>query len=1188
MKAKTKTIIPLLISMMLMLSFNSYGQIIYTTNFEVADSWSGGTMSGYNEKEYNHDGWHFHSTESVRGDAGESFGGSPYSFRDRDVFTVKNLEPVSNMAGFSFQLRDWMIGGEQRNVNISTNGGSTWETIAVINKDWFNDYQVYQEFVHMFDDVITSIAAEDLRIVIEGGGGTNDGRINIGQFVALGEATQVAAPTFSPPAGTYSEPIELTINTITSGASVYYTINGGEPTESDNLFVSPIIIEEDAIVKAKAYKDGLSPSATVSADYQFVNILLDKNFNDNELYSGDWSVYDVYAGANTWHISSFGGETFAQITEYQSTPEYPESYYISPSVDLQNNYTNIVLGFENTASYKEGNALSVKISTDFSGSGDPANATWTTLNAIYDDPDGTHGNWTYSGDISLDDYAGETVYIAFHYLSDANNLGRWRVNNVLVSSDYAPPISSDASLSVFNIGGVSALNLQNIIVDDPENEDGATMYVEDFTGFEGIAVIANHEEATFEVTLNGTIVSSGDLASQDINADDVIVVTVTAENEVTTRYYKVTTIIDDRELAFTTPLGGEEYETGDEILIEWTSQNVTMLNLHVYMVGLAEPVAVYESIVAADGQFTDNLPNGAHGEFYFRLYDASDNTFFAQSENVTFIDTQAPVALQLNPENNAENVSENTSLTIYFDEEISKGSGNITVYLQDDDSVIEAIDVTSTQVNIIEGYAAMINLSQPLDFQTTHYVIVDAGAFEDVASNPFAGILANNEWVFTTAEEDFLICNGDFEYWTNDVPDCWFGSKTHTEGLEVNQYSANAQSGNYAVQLINDEGAHRRFSSQTADVENGKTYRINFWIRGHGAIRAALFDDRDFDFGYTYNSYININSAEWTNHTQYVTAAKTTNIAEFIFSVLDTNADLDHIQIDNVTIEEFEFSGDVATIAELRNGIPGGEYTFTGEAVLTFQQGYRNQKFIQDATGAILIDDPTPSVVATQYSIGDGISNIKGVLAAYGGMLQFQPTEDPGPATSIGNPIVPEEKTLADITSNDQAKLILVNNVEFATTGNFAVGIVYDISDQGNPTEDAVFRTNFYDADYIGSPIPTQTINLIALVTEHFGTYQLTARDSDDMKVADENFIADLDNEIIAIYPNPFSDNVSIIVSENVKDIVIMNNIGQSIMKLQSSSHNIQINTSDFNSGIYFVRFVMNDGSHITKKLIKQ
>ena len=76
--------------------------------------------------------------------------------------------------------------------------------------------------------------------------------------------------------------------------------------------------------------------------------------------------------------------------------------------------------------------------------------------------------------------------------------------------------------------------------------------------------------------------------------------------------------------------------------------------------------------------------------------------------------------------------------------------------------------------------------------------------------------------------------------------------------------------------------------------------------------------------------------------------------------------------VENITTPECLPATDVADIATLRGSAQGLSYTLTGEAILTYQQNFRNQKFIEDATGAILIDDDN-DVITSTYAIGDAV-----------------------------------------------------------------------------------------------------------------------------------------------------------------------------------------------------------------------
>jgi hypothetical protein len=187
----------------------------------------------------------------------------------------------------------------------------------------------------------------------------------------------------------------------------------------------------------------------------------------------------------------------------------------------------------------------------------------------------------------------------------------------------------------------------------------------------------------------------------------------------------------------------------------------------------------------------------------------------------------------------------------------------------------------------------------------------------------------------------------------------------------------------------------------------------------------------------------------------------------------------------------------VATIAELRAGATDGTvYQLTGEAVLTFQSSTRNVKYIQDATGAILIDDNS-GTITTSYDLYDGITGITGTLTTYSNMLQFVPESDPGAATSAGNTVEPVVVSLTDLDATYQAQLVTVNMVDFVADGQFEATTNYDITDPGST---GVFRTHYADVDYIGTDIPVELQNITGVILQFNDDLQLIARSLEDFE----------------------------------------------------------------------------------------
>ena len=77
----------------------------------------------------------------------------------------------------------------------------------------------------------------------------------------------VATPVASPDAGTYTSAQSVTLSTTTSGATIYYTIDGSTPTASSTLYGGAISVATTETIKAIAVKSGMSNSDVMSKTY---------------------------------------------------------------------------------------------------------------------------------------------------------------------------------------------------------------------------------------------------------------------------------------------------------------------------------------------------------------------------------------------------------------------------------------------------------------------------------------------------------------------------------------------------------------------------------------------------------------------------------------------------------------------------------------------------------------------------------------------------------------------------------------------------------------------------------------------------------------------------------------------------------------------------------------------------------
>ncbi|WP_187240796.1 T9SS type A sorting domain-containing protein [Mesonia sp. HuA40] len=323
-----------------------------------------------------------------------------------------------------------------------------------------------------------------------------------------------------------------------------------------------------------------------------------------------------------------------------------------------------------------------------------------------------------------------------------------------------------------------------------------------------------------------------------------------------------------------------------------------------------------------------------------------------------------------------------------------------------------------------------------------------------------------------------------------------------------------------------------------------------------------------------------------TQATGTVTISGITEGTDLNYTITSANCNISG----TITSPTCDPSTPIADLATLRTQTLNEKYILTGEAVLTMQQSFRGQKYIQDATAAILIDDNN-GIITTTYNIGDGITGIEGTLTEFGGIMQFVPETDPGAATSTGNNVAPQILTISAYNANPEmyeSELIAFQNVtitEADGTATFATGTNYTLND-GN--DNTVLRTNFYSADYIGTVIAGQYQNVVGIASSYDDgtnvTAQIFPRSSNDFNAALSTQSIELLSKI-NMYPNPAKGAVVNLEYRDLNqvEVSVYTILGERIFKANNAVKTIDV--SNFAAGMYLVQ-IKADGNTVTQKLI--
>ncbi len=113
------------------------------------------------------------------------------------------------------------------------------------------------------------------------------------------------------------------------------------------------------------------------------------------------------------------------------------------------------------------------------------------------------------------------------------------------------------------------------------------------------------------------------------------------------------------------------------------------------------------------------------------------------------VDTTPPTLLSSTPADNATGVATDPpTLSLVFDEPVSYASGLIRMYRTSDDVEINNRSVSGSTGSGTPNIS--ISFENGLALDTEYYVLIPAGAFEDAAGNPYAGIASTTALSFST------------------------------------------------------------------------------------------------------------------------------------------------------------------------------------------------------------------------------------------------------------------------------------------------------------------------------------------------------------------------------------------------------------------------------------------------------
>ncbi len=117
---------------------------------------------------------------------------------------------------------------------------------------------------------------------------------------AAASVEKVASPTFSIAGGEVEEGTTVTISCATSGATIYYTTDGNEPTTSSAVYSGAITVNKAMTIKAFAAKDGYTDSEVVSATFTIKEVVVEPEVTEYHV-----TPVSGLIGGTTYYLATF-------------------------------------------------------------------------------------------------------------------------------------------------------------------------------------------------------------------------------------------------------------------------------------------------------------------------------------------------------------------------------------------------------------------------------------------------------------------------------------------------------------------------------------------------------------------------------------------------------------------------------------------------------------------------------------------------------------------------------------------------------------------------------------------------------------------------------------------------------------------------------------------------------------------
>jgi len=255
-----------------------------------------------------------------------------------------------------------------------------------------------------------------------------------------------------------------------------------------------------------------------------------------------------------------------------------------------------------------------------------------------------------------------------------------------------------------------------------------------------------------------------------------------------------------------------------------------------------------------------------NGYQYDSVYEYSLNTAFE-------LIAADPTLTSSVPADNATNIAVDANIVLNFSENVDAESGGTITIKKSDNSTVETISVTSSQVTGTGSTQITVNPSSNFDNNTEYYVLISANAFDDSSSGSYAGISSAAVLSFTSVNTIPTL--------TSSVPDDDATDIERDANIILN-FSENVDAKTGDIEIYKTSGE----LVETIVVTNGQ-------VTGSGTSQITINPSSNFDSLTEYYVLIDATAFDNSSSGSYAGISSTTALSFTIKAMVDPTTDKD-------------------------------------------------------------------------------------------------------------------------------------------------------------------------------------------------------------------------------------------------------------------------------------------------------